>query len=136
MINLMVPFYWRIVINALALWLVDALMSSITVDTKGNGVVGQVLIYLVIGLLLGVINSVVKPLTHMVAIPLYILTLGLFALITNALMLELVSWLSRKMGIGLYVASFGSAIWASLVLAILAALIAIPFKKRALPKAK
>jgi len=129
----MVRFHWRIVICALALWLVDALMSTVTVETEGNGVVGQVLIYLVIGLLLAVINSVVKPLAHILALPLYVLTLGLFALVTNALMLELVSWLSRKMGIGMYVDSFGSAILAGLALAIITALISIPFKERKPP---
>ena len=129
----MVRFHWRIVICALALWLVDALMSTVTVETEGNGVVGQVLIYLVIGLLLAIVNSVIKPLAHILALPLYVLTLGLFVLITNALMLELVSWLSRKMGIGLYIDSFGSAVLAGLALAIITALISIPFKERKPP---
>ena len=129
--QVMVPFGWRIVVNALAVWLVDALMKTVEVDTGDNGVVGQVLIYLVIGLLLTIVNSLLKPLAHIVAIPLYILTLGLFALVTNALMLLLVSWVSRQMGIGLYVNSFGSAVLAGLWLAILAAIISIPFKRRA-----
>ena len=127
----MVPFGWKIVVNALAVWLVDALMKTVEVDTGDNAVVGQVLIYLVIGLLLSIVNSLLKPLAHIVAIPLYILTLGLFALVTNALMLQLVSWISRQMGIGLYVRSFGSAVLAGLWLAILAAIISIPFKRRA-----
>ena len=126
----MVRFHWRIVVNALALWLVDAMMSTVWVDTEGNGLVGRTLTYLVIGLMLAVVNSVIKPLAHIIAVPLYVLTIGLFALITNALMLELVSWLSRKMGVGFYVDTFGSAVLAGLVLAILAAIISIPFKQR------
>jgi len=136
MIVAMVRFHWRIVINALALWLVDALMSTVTVETEDNGMVSRVLVYLVIGLLLAVVNSVVKPLAHLVALPLYVLTLGLFALVTNALMLELVSWLSRKMGIGMYVDSFGSAILAGLALAMITALISIPFKQRVPPQTR
>jgi len=126
----MVAFGWRIVINAIAIWLVDSFMRTISVDTGNDGVVGKVLVYLVIGLILALINSLLKPLAHIIAIPLYILTLGLFALITNALMLLLVSWLSQKMGVGLHVESFGTAVLAGLWLAILTALISIPFKRR------
>jgi len=128
-----VPFGWRIVINALALWLVDALMTSVWIEKDSDGIIASIAIYLVLGLVLAVINTIVKPIAHFIAFPLYILTLGLFVLVTNALMLELVSWLSQKMGIGLHVDSFGAAIWAALILAILTALISIPFKRRVDP---
>jgi uncharacterized membrane protein YvlD (DUF360 family) len=52
----------------------------------------------------------------------------LFALIVNALMLELVSWLTSGTPLGLHIADFPSAIGAGLVLAILTALISIPFR--------
>jgi putative membrane protein len=126
----MVPFGWRIIINALALWIVDGLWGSISVDQTNDGLVTRVLVYLVIGLIIALVNSVVKPLAKVIAFPLYILTLGLFALITNAAMLELVSWISGLIDLGLRVDNFSTAIGAGLVLAILTALLSIPFRKK------
>ncbi|MBC7307655.1 MAG: phage holin family protein, partial [Dietzia sp.] len=55
----------------------------------------QVLTFLVIGLIFGLVNAVVKPVVALLALPLYIVTLGLFSFIVNALMLELTSWISQ-----------------------------------------
>jgi putative membrane protein len=130
----MVAFGWRIVVNAIALWIVDAMWGSMRVVTDGHVVINdlltRILAYLIIGLILALVNALVKPLVHIVAFPLYVLTVGLFSLIANALLLELVSWLTGKMGVGLEIESFGTAVGAALVLAILAALISIPFRKR------
>jgi putative membrane protein len=130
----MVPFGWRIVVNALALWIVDGLWGSIHLQGQADGLLGKVVVYLVLGLILAIVNSVIKPLAQVIAFPLYILTLGLFALITNALMLELVSWISGLIDVGLRVDNFATAIGAGLVLAILTALISIPFRKRPRPR--
>ncbi|MDR1825949.1 MAG: phage holin family protein [Bifidobacteriaceae bacterium] len=130
----MVAFGWRIVVNAIALWIVDALWGSMRVVTNGhvlvNDLLTRILAYLVIGLVLALVNAIVKPLVHVVALPLYILTVGLFSLIANALLLKLVSWLTGHMGVGLQIDSFGTAVGAALVLAILTAIISIPFRKR------
>jgi putative membrane protein len=128
-IAFMVPFGWRIVVNALALWIVDGLWSSIWLVGHADGLVGKILTYLVTGLVLAVVNSVVKPLAKILAFPLYILTLGLFGLVINAAMLGLVSWISGLIGVGLHVDGFWTAVWAGLVLAILTALISIPFRR-------
>jgi putative membrane protein len=125
----MVPFGWRIVINAVALWLVDGLWNSVEVTPRDEGVVARIAVYLVVGLIIALVNSIVKPLAKTLTIFLYILTLGLFGLILNALMLELTSWLTGLIGFGLHIENFTTAIGAGLVLAILTALISIPFRK-------
>jgi putative membrane protein len=121
-------FVTKVAVNAIALWIVDGLWHSIWVTPQGQGVGGMILVYLVVALVLSLVNAVVKPVLKVLALPLYVLTLGLFALIVNAAMLELVSWLTSGTPLGLHIADFPSAIGAGLVLAILTALISIPFR--------
>jgi putative membrane protein len=123
-----VSFFSRVAVNAIALWILDGLWHSIWVTPQGTGVVGTILVYLVVALVLALVNAIVKPVVRVLALPLYVLTLGLFALVVNALMLELVSWLTSATPLGLHIANFPSAIGAGLVLAILTALISIPFR--------
>jgi putative membrane protein len=125
----MVPFGWRIVINAVGLWIVDGLGDSMRLYPEGGSVVSQVLSYLVLGLILAAVNSVVKPVAKFVSFPLYILTLGLFALVVNAAMLELVCWITSWTSFGLEIDSFPAAVGAALALAIITALLSIPFKR-------
>ncbi|MDR1189997.1 MAG: phage holin family protein [Bifidobacteriaceae bacterium] len=127
----MVPFGWRIVINAVGLWIVDGLWDSMRLVPEHESVLGQIASYLVIGLVLAVVNTVVKPLAKLLSLPLYILTLGLFALIVNAAMLELVSWVTSLTSFGLEIDSFGTAIGAGLVLALVTAILSIPVKRQA-----
>ena len=62
------------------------------------------------------------------AFPLYILTLGLIALIVNTLLLLLVAWLSTLIGFGLVIDTFWSGFWGALVLAIISFLIGLLFR--------
>ena len=126
----MVPFGWRIVVNAVGLWIVDGLWNSMRLVPEPESIVAQVLVYLVLGLILAAVNTVVKPLAKLLSLPLYILTLGLFALIVNAAMLELVAWITSWTSFGLEIDSFATAVGAGLVLAIVTALLSIPFKRR------
>ncbi|MDR2114193.1 MAG: phage holin family protein [Bifidobacteriaceae bacterium] len=126
----MVPFGWQVVVNAVGLWIVDGLWSSMWVEPAGQSVLTLVVVYLVLGFLLAVVNSVVKPLLKAISFPLYILTLGLFALVVNAAVLELVSWVTSFASFGLRIGSFWTAVWAGLVLAITTALLSIPLKRR------
>ncbi|MDR2373989.1 MAG: phage holin family protein [Bifidobacteriaceae bacterium] len=126
----MVPFGWRVLINAAGLFIVDWLWDSMRLVPAHPSIIGQVAAYLGIGLILAVVNLIVRPLVKVVSLPLYILTLGLFALVINAAMLELVSWVSSWTSFGLEIDSFGAAIGAGLVLAIITALLSIPVKRR------
>jgi putative membrane protein len=122
-------FLARVGATAIALWIVDGLWSAIWVTPQNQGVIGSVLVYAAVAALLVLVNAIVKPLVKVLALPLYLLTLGLFALVVNAAMLELVSWLTQSAPLGLHIADFPSAVGAGLVLAILTALISIPFKR-------
>jgi putative membrane protein len=77
-----------------------------------------------VALVLALINVSLKPLLQILSLPITILTLGIFALIVNALMLEFASWIATGMfGSGLSIASFGSAFVASIIISIVSAIV-------------
>ena len=81
--------------------------------------------YLLVALIFGIVNGVIGNLIRIVAFPLYILTLGLIALVVNALLLLLVAWISSLIGFGLVIDSFWAGFWGALVLAIISWLIGL-----------
>jgi putative membrane protein len=134
-----VSFLAQIVVNAIALFLLDGLMDSIeVVTTSGSGAVltsggdllGRGLVYLGVGLVLAVVNTFIKPVIKLLAAPLYLLTLGLFGLVVNALVLVLVSKLAPLLGFGLILTSFPMTIVAALILSVISALVSIPFRNK------
>lgn len=76
-----------------------------------------------IALVLAIVNSVIRPVVKVLAIPLYIITLGLFAIVTNGLMFWLAGWLAGQFTLPLTVDGFWPAVWGGLVTAIVAAII-------------
>lgn len=119
-------FLIRLLINAVALWLTTLLVPGVHVKAFGDsGVLATVLTYLLVALVFGIVNGVIGNLVRIVAFPLYILTLGLLALIVNALLLLLVAWLSTLAGFGLIIDNFWAGFWGALVLAIISWLIGI-----------
>ena len=119
-------FLVRLVINAFALWLTTLIALGVHVKPYGNGdVLATILTYLLVALVFGIVNGVIGNLVRIVAFPLYILTLGLLALVVNALLLLLVAWLSTLVGFGLIIDNFWSGFWGALVLGIISWLIGI-----------
>lgn len=96
----------RLVVNALALLLVEYLIPGVHVSGIGAA--------LIAALILGIVNAVLKPILVILSLPLEILTLGLFTLVINAALFYLVA----KLGIGLSVDNFGAAFLGALVLSI------------------
>ncbi|MCU1437435.1 MAG: hypothetical protein JWP66_522 [Naasia sp.] len=106
--------------NAVALWLTTLLVAGIQVTPYPPGdTVAWILTYLLLGLLFGVVNGVIGTAIRIVAFPLYILTLGLIALIVNGLLFLLVAWISGLLGFGLHVDGFWWGVLAALVMGII-----------------
>jgi putative membrane protein len=120
-------FLIRLLINALALWLTTLIVPGVTVTAYAPGdTLAVVLTYLLVALIFGIVNGVIGNLIRIVAFPLYILTLGLIALVVNALLLLLVSWISGLIGFGLHVDNFfWAGVLGALVLALLSWFIGI-----------
>jgi putative membrane protein len=96
----------RIIINAAALWLVDLIFSDIWIEDTGSLILAAILF--------GVLNTVIKPVLVFFTLPLNILTLGLFTLVINAIILELTDYWMDSISVD----GFGIAILAALVISI------------------
>jgi len=122
-------FLVRLVINAVALWLTTLVVTGIHVDAFAPaGTLETVLTYLIVALIFGVVNAVVGNTIRIVAFPLYILTLGLLALVVNALLLLIVQWISSLLGFGLVVDGFWWGVLAAIVLGFIGWILGIVFR--------
>ncbi len=118
-------FLVRLLINAVALWLTTLIVTGVKVSSYAPGVGSYVVTLLIVALIFGVVNGVIGTAIRIVAFPLYILTLGLLALVVNTLLLLLVAWLSTLLGFGLRIDTLWSGFWGALVLAIISFLIGL-----------
>ena len=119
-------FIVRLLINAVALWLTTLIVSGVkVVPFEPGGTLETVLTFLLLALIFGVVNGVIGNLIRIVAFPLYVLTLGLIALIVNGLLLLLVAWISSLIGFGLTVDGFWWGVLGALVLGLISWLIGI-----------
>jgi len=100
----------RILINAAALWLAAVIVPGIHA--------GSLLAILATALVFGIVNALIRPVMKLVSCPIILLTLGLFTLVINALMLMLTSWLGRQLGIDFTVAGFVPAFLGALLISI------------------
>ncbi|MFZ5871648.1 MAG: phage holin family protein [Actinomycetota bacterium] len=99
-------FLIKVVVNAVAIWVATLVVPGLSATGQGAGAVDLVVTFLVIGLIFGLVNAVVKPVVKFFAFPLYVLTLGLFAFIVNAFMLQLTSWISEVTPLTFHVDDF------------------------------
>ena len=106
----------RLVANAAALAIATWLLSGITLTASSTG--NKIGVLLVVALIFGIVNAIVKPIFKVVTAPVVLLTLGLFLLVINALMLLLTSWISSQAGLGWHVSGFGTAVLGSIIVSI------------------
>jgi len=106
----------RVVINACALAVAAWLFTGILINgaTERN----RVLTLLLVALIFGVVNEFVRPVVALLSVPLYLLTLGLFYFVVNALMLWLTSWLADLVGLGFRVHGFWTAVFGAIIISI------------------
>lgn len=102
----MAGFLFRAALSMVGLWIATRWVSGIRIDDAQTLVLA--------GVVLGVVNAIVRPIAVILTFPLTILTLGIFLLVVNAGMLALTAWLLR----GFHVADFGAALLASLLVSV------------------
>ena len=119
-------FLVRMIINALALWLTTLIVAGVSVSSyAADDTLATVLTYLLVAVIFGVVNAVIGNFIRIVAFPIYLLTLGLIALVVNALLLLLVAWISGLIGFGLAVEGFWWGVLGAIVLGLLIWLIGV-----------
>ena len=84
--------------------------------------------FMAVSLVFAAINATLRPLIKLLTCPLILLTLGLFALVVNGLMLWLTSSVSLSLGLGLHVTGFWAAFFGGLVVSIVSLLVSIALK--------
>jgi putative membrane protein len=116
-------FLIRLLITAAALWLSVLLIPGIDYVGVWHGL-------LIVALVFGVVNAIIRPILLHLTCPLVLLTLGLFVLVLNALMLWLTAALAGALGIGFTVAGFVPALLGALVVGITSTALTILVGKR------
>jgi putative membrane protein len=102
----MIGFLLRAAIVALGLWLATLWVQGVYIDSPRT--------LLLAGILLGVVNSIIRPIAILLTLPMTIVTLGFFLLVINAGMVALVAWMLP----GMHLAGFGSAFWTSVIVSL------------------
>ena len=100
----------RLVITAVSLWIATLLIGGITLNT--TSVPGKIGTLLAVAVIFGIVNAVLRPIIKTIGCGLYVLTLGLIALVVNGLLFLLVSWIADKLSLPFHVDHF----WPSAVL--------------------
>lgn len=125
-------FLLRVIANALALgvaaWLIPGINigSGATDQLTDYSTLNSILAFLFVGLIFGLVNAIVRPIVSLLALPITCLTLGLFAVVINAGMLMLTSWLSGFTPIPFHVETFfWDAILGAIIISIVSAMIGL-----------
>jgi putative membrane protein len=112
----MKAFFIKILAAALALWVATLIVPG--VELEGSTFTDRLGTLLIVALIFGVVNAIAKPIAALFSLPLIVLTLGLFLLVLNALMLWLTSWIADLLDLPFDVDGFWAAFWGAIVISI------------------
>jgi len=106
----------RILIVAAALGVAHLAISGI--ELLGNSNPKKILTLIVVALIFGIVNAVIKPVVKAVGCLFYVLTLGLIGLVVNALLLWLCSWVAGKLSVPFHITGFWPAFWGAIIVGV------------------
>jgi putative membrane protein len=121
------PFLIRLLVNAAALWVATQVVSGVSFD-------GGLLPMLGVALVFGVVNALLRPVAKILTFPIIIVTLGIFALVINGLMLWLTSSLSSALGLGFHVSGFWAAFWGAIVVSLVSLVLSMLIRDGSTPE--
>lgn len=112
-------FLLRLIINAVALLVTAWVIPGIHLGAAGpHPTTNDWVTLLIVALIFGLVNAVIRPILILLALPLEIITLGLFIFVINAFMLLLTSWIAQGMGLGFRVDKFLAALLGALLISV------------------
>ena len=117
------PFLVRLLVNAAALWVATQVVYGVTFDGGPLPMLGVALVF-------GVVNALLRPVAKILTFPIIIVTLGIFALVINGLMLWLTSSLSSALGLGFHVSGFWAAFWGAIVVSLVSLVLSMLIRDR------
>jgi len=109
----MTRFLIKVLINAVAVYAAVALLSP-HIMAQSNDYIA----YLLLGLIFGLVNAILRPLAMLLTCPLILLTLGLGTLLVNTVMFLLTGWIGVQYGVGFTVENFGYAFLGALIVSV------------------
>lgn len=104
-------FVIKVLITAAAVWVAVELVDGLEFDGTWVGL-------LAIAVVLGIINAFARPIVTILSLPLVLLTLGLFLLVINGLMLALTIWISEGLNLGLTSTGFGATLIGAIIITV------------------
>lgn len=113
----------RLLINALALWAAVEIVPGIYAEDP--------LTIIIVALIFGLVNALIRPIVAFFTCPMIILTLGLFIFVLNALMLWFTGWVAGLFGLGFGIQGFWPAFWGALVVSLVSFAISLIIKDEA-----
>src|SRR6188768_3866689 len=104
----------QLLINAAALYVAQLLVDGLDFDFSEAGAWWE---FLLVALIFGLVNTFLKPILRLLTLPITMVTLGLFLLVLNALLL-FVGWISSELALGLTIDGFVPALLGSIVISL------------------
>jgi len=102
----MKSFAIRVLVNGVALWVAAFFVKGINLAENTTSTSIKLVTILLVAVIFGLLNALIKPILTILSLPVIILTLGLFTLIVNAAMLELTSWFAGVFNVAFHVDQF------------------------------
>ncbi len=116
--------------TAIALWISTVLPG---INLTGGSTLEKVLTLLVVALIFGIVNAVLRPISMLLGLPIIILTLGIFALVINALLFWFTGWLSHALNLPFEVTGFWSAFFGAIIVGVVSWVLNLALAKEEQP---
>ena len=113
----------RVLISAAALFVATLLVPGI--ELRAGTTLSKVGTLIVVALIFGVVNTVLKPIVKTVGCLFYVLTLGLIGLVVNGLLLWLSSWVAGKLSLPFHITGFWPAFWGAIIVGVVGWLLSL-----------
>ena len=114
-------FIARLLATMAGLWVTTRLVSSISIESSSTS--QTVIVLAVVALVFTAVNSIIKPVVTTLAFPLYLLTFGLFALVTNSALFALTGWLSTSLGFPMTTGGFWSCLFGAVITSVVSSIV-------------
>ena len=114
-------FIARLLATMAGLWVTTRVVSSISIESSSTS--QTVIVLAVVALVFTAVNSIIKPVVTTLAFPLYLLTFGLFALVTNSALFALTGWLSTSLGFPMTTGGFWSCLVGAVITSVVSSIV-------------
>ena len=114
-------FIARLLATMAGLWVTTRLVSSISIESSSTS--QTVIVLAVVALVFTAVNSIIKPVVTTLAFPVYLLTFGLFALVTNSALFALTGWLSTSLGFPMTTGGFWSCLAGAVITSVVSSIV-------------